>query len=259
MSKPDQTTDGPRELKARQTEDQLPLSRSRRLSRALIRSNAASTAHIAIAAAPRFFREHPAVLFTAAYAYTSVLGFFYMRSLFGAFGLNVMEFVDVTSLFLAAFKKPAIVSALVGLVAGYLTGFLATSPLWRRIHNYAEGMPDDLGQAYLAFSRTVMIGIPAVAAVAFSLVWAQTQGLGDANRILLGEAPTIVVELRSSVDSPAASRLEHVTMLGTTASFAFFYDRGSHRTHVIPLANIQQMQVVPEAEAQPLTTPTTPP
>jgi hypothetical protein len=227
-----------------------------RLVLAVVMSDAVARAASVITATPLFFREHPAILVTAAYGFTSMLGLLYMRALFAGFDLNIIDFVDINWLFLGAFKRPAVFSGLISGATGWLAAELTTIPAKRWMRRKAIGLPEDLGQRYLAFVHTLRILAFVVALAGAALCSSWGHGSLDAKRILAGEAGTVVVELKSVVDSPTASKLDRVAVLGVTTSFAFFYDPAAQRTYVIPVANVQQMYVVRETEARPLATAT---
>jgi hypothetical protein len=79
----------------------------------------------------------------------------------------------------------------------------------------------------------------------------------DGRRIRAGDGVSVVVELRSSGESPISSKFEDkVFLIGTTDKFVFIYDHQGECTHIVPIASIVDIRTALAESTEVSATPT---
>lgn len=186
----------------------------------------------------KFAWEHPAVLLTLGYLYLCLLGVIYLRSLLQQFSLNIMDFVETSDFLLAAFKNPGALSLLLYCVFyALLMGGLA----YLEPHMGTRGS-DPTWQFILRGTAALFLVTGAV----FSVLVPANEASNDACKIRLGQAQRVGVELTGSGNEQMQSCLDgQLFLVARTDKFAFFYDLDQNYTHVIPIANILHIHVLP--------------
>lgn len=222
----------------------------------------------------RYSLQHPALMLTLAYVYVSAIGVAYTSALFSTFGINILDFAETTDFLLAALRQPValVLSAVLAAVwVGYLLLVYAILGLPERAHAWVtrsvSTLPGRLPRFVIGFGHwryTVGRFYPMFFALAVALAllaWCRgsldsLSRLADreAGRITSGESALLVVELISSdAEDPSAIIEENVSLIGSSGSFAFFYDHNQQCIQIIPTANILRVYTVPP---EPVATPT---
>jgi hypothetical protein len=223
--------------------------------------------------AAKFFSEHPAILLTVMYSYTSSAGLFYTWALFQRFGINIADYAQSTDFLLAAFRQPltlfvAFFGGIVliglgyfayseglfsarrfGLLVGLTVGFGAES---------TRPLAPFIAEA-TAEAAEAVVGVPRVRKTLARLAWvspivmftgilwstALLFGFVGGEMVKSGHGSQVVVELKSTGDSDATTTFAgEVFLIGSTERFAFLYDSDDKCAHIVAISNIQHMHVV---------------
>jgi len=219
--------------------------------------------------------QHPALILSLAYLYVSALGMAYASALYSAFGINILDFAETTDFLLAALHQPValILSAVlmayfIGAGALLYAGIAVARrpPAW--VRESVSKVPVHLPRLVVSYLKGTQKAVSRFAPWYLGLVvvlllsdlcdaYLDTfSGLAQrqAQRLVIDESAPLVVEIRSSDDAGQSTIIEeNLSLIGSTSSFAFFYDHNEQRTQVIPIANILRMYAVPP---KPLATPT---
>lgn len=184
----------------------------------------------------QFLREHPAMLLTLIYIYTSMAGLIYMWFLFQRFGINVMDFAKAADFLLAAFKQP---KAFVYWVGGHALVLYWIWDAYRQRQGKKSSAP-------VSARRIVSVALRWLVVLLMYTTVPLLFAVGDSGDIRSGRTQKFMVEVQISGDAVGSCTLEgEVFLIGTTEEFAFFYDRDQNCTHIIPVANIVHMYTVP--------------
>lgn len=191
--------------------------------------------------AGQWFGEHRALLFTLVYAQISSMGVMYMWGLFHGFGINILEFADVSDFLLSGVKEPlALTLAVVGGALIYVCIVLETSVREAGLRSELVRKLGVIARISEVFARK-RIAIPLYLCTYLFYFWLIPLQFGTmhAHRVRNGEAPGVVVALTGGSDPTSSASLEgQIVLIGTTGKFAFFYERETEQTHIIPIANI---------------------
>ena len=174
------------------------------------------------------FRQHPALFVSAFYVLASVIGMFFAWDYLRHFGINVLNYSEVTDFLMASIKEPMTwVMSFLALGVMFLDN--ASSRRWgskerpRLLRWY--GSPRYRASNYIVVFLVAGVLIDAYARVKSVLTM---QGQGE------------VVELRLADSEVAETRM----LLGTTGRYVFVYDLDSGHADVHPLENVMMIRAV---------------
>lgn len=165
---------------------------------------------------------HPALAFSALYAFASVIGLVYSWAYLHPFGINVLDYSEISDFLLASLKEP--LTWPLAAMAFFLVQL--DNALSRRVEAKGAGR---LTRWYgTPGYRRINDPVAVIMIVLFLWVLADLQhqnvrdGGGDLFEVTLADG------------SPPADRV----VLGTTVKFVFLYDRDSERVFVHPHENV---------------------
>jgi hypothetical protein len=176
----------------------------------------------------RFFGKNPTFGLSLLYLYVTGMGLVYAVTLYGKFGINIIDYSTVADFLLAAFQKP--------LIFAYTVGFAILQVVTPLIGVFFEGL--HRGTIWLG----ILAGL-AVVSVSVSLMF--VSGRDAASSIKRGEYPPVDVSYRAfsgTAGQVTESGLQHI---GATQKAVFFYDVDARpkRTLVIPQSQIVSIKV----------------
>ena len=166
----------------------------------------------------RTLLDHPAFLVTALYAFASVIGLFYSWSFLRPFGVDILQYAEISDFLLASIKEPLtwvlvlLSVALIQLDNAMSRGVQARRP-GRLLRWYGSNR-------YRRLNYLVLLMMVAALLYAYADHKAQ--------KILTGD--TGLYEVRLADESDPGPRV----LLGTTVNFLFLYDPQSRRVSVHP-------------------------
>jgi hypothetical protein len=184
-------------------------------------------------------REHPGLVVSAAYFSATAVGMLSSVAFYRSFGINVFHFAQISDFVLAAIRNP--VASLAVLLAGPMVWFIVVTDDWldRRFRRYRYLY----GPAWLRrWSRS------APALVLYFLIYAWSFATMYSARlhgeVQAGDWPVAEVQLQSGTYlGRDATRPFEATLLGSTGSSIFLFDRASGTATVVPLENLGSITV----------------
>lgn len=191
----------------------------------------------------RILADHPALVFSGLYAFASVIGLIYSWLYLRPFGINVLEYSEISDFLLASLKEP--LTWLLTLFAFLLVQI--DNLMSRRV----EARGGNRWTRWYGTERYRQINNPVAMIMIVIFLWVLADskhetvrdGGGDRFRVTLADG------------SPPVERV----LLGTTVKFVFLYDRDSERVFIHPNENVLTLSRRPpdlaaatdEADAQP--------
>jgi hypothetical protein len=175
---------------------------------------------------PKYFVNNPTVFLSLLYLYVTGIGLLYSLTLYGKFGINIVDYADIADFLVAAFKNPytLIYVGMIGILSFLNVALTAAF----------EGRSRGLMVNVILWGLFILVALPATFGIA--------AGRETASSIKDGKTPVVNVRYRSfssSADPVAKSGLQ---LIGSTQRVVFFYEEGK-RTIVIPQSQIVSIEV----------------
>jgi hypothetical protein len=187
-------------------------------------------------------REHPALLFTLGYLFLAAVGITYDFWLYRAFGVDILDYAEVSDFLLAAVREPMVVLLSV-LSVGFILGLQEFHfRMWRRFAWYRAWH----GTRYRWQSRLnenvvwVRITLTGLAVWYFFGLFAPGYAARVARAVAQGKGRRVAVRLDSSPQQAAEFEL-----IGTTTRFVIVFDREQKVARIFPLDGVAEITVVP--------------
>jgi hypothetical protein len=217
------------------------------------------------------------------YLYVTAMGLLYSVALYARFGINILDYSEISDFLLAALNNPIVLSWSLSMALIYLV-YLASqaSDLKTRLKTRSHGdtrfyeasvrsnngggaaeTPAELRrrqephvptpqEKHLAFIYshwhiTVQAIVYAIFVVFSSLVLTYVIAIFSASSIKDGEKPAVEVRYRSFSGSTGQVTEPGLELIGATQKAVFFYDVDDKRTLVIPPSQLVSIEV-PEQE-----------
>lgn len=177
-------------------------------------------------------RNHPTLVFTLSYFFTTLIGVVYSYFFYNEFGINIAKFTDLGDFLITAVVEP--ISIVVFFAAVSITGLIwwlefrmrKKYPGYQRWQE-KRGDIEFTDPIYFFLSVSVF----AVLAVQFLAVY-NTAELKSGN----------IDEYRIRISDPGERAVEQtLALLGTTTRFSLFYDNEMATVLVVPVENISFM------------------
>ena len=168
-------------------------------------------------------REHPALILTALYVASSVIGMFYSWSFLRQFGINVFLFAQLSDFLIASLREPftwALAILAIALV-------LFDNSLSRRVEQ--RGPPRWLRWYGSARYRMINTVVAIYIVFTFLYLFAAYQAKDTRD----GEGQRVDVMLADGGDA------RNALLLGTTGQYVFLYDADAARVDIHPVESIR--------------------
>lgn len=166
----------------------------------------------------RTLTGQPALLVSALYLFASVIGLFYSWAFLRPFGINMLQYAEISDFLLASIKEPLTwVLALFAVVLVQLDNFISRRVQARKPGRYSRWYGSD---HYRKLNYPVFVVM--VAAFLFAYASMKEQRVRD--------GATEVYEVQLADGSPPELRV----LLGTTVNFLFLFDPPSGRAFILP-------------------------
>lgn len=175
-----------------------------------------------------FFREHPAVLVSLAYAQITSIGIIYSWTLYESFGVNIFDFAEANDFLLASLKEPF------ALVMSVITVILLGVQMWYfTVRRRKRG-------ALSSGTAMTYLWVFVITALVYTLFPSHFFAKKSAGLIQENKAGHVTVRYKIESQSPEATAQEaNLSLIGTSEKFAFFYEQKTGRTLAVSLSNIQ--------------------
>ena len=167
---------------------------------------------------------------TLLYLQVSAVGIIYIWTLFSAFGVNVFDFAEANDFLLAAFKEP-----FAYLIAILTVFVLSIEVLILRLRRGRPWPPR-------LIKLLLIILIPTFIAYTILPPWYYARK--NARKLIKSKSGLVDLCLKGKPEEVKRLFPEgHVSIIGTTEKFAFFYAHDSKRSVVIPISNIGSISI----------------
>ncbi len=182
----------------------------------------------------RLLREHPTLVLTAVYLALTIIGLAYDFLFFLHFRIQILEFAQTSDYLLAAIRSPSVI--LLSLAPIPLVVLARALDRWlrRRIPAYDRAYRRySLSAGRSQLTRVLRVVFVLVYALAF-IMWRAGR---EADAIKSGRRRPVQVQLEGA----PGGATETLYLLGASGSMAFFYDRQTTRTIVVPVDRIVRL------------------
>lgn len=183
----------------------------------------------------RTLTEQPALLVSLMYLLASVIGLFYSWAFLRPFGINMLQYAEISDFLLASIKEPLTwVLALFAVAVIQLDNAMSRRVQSRKPGRYSRWYSSWYGSdRYRQFNYPVLV----ILAAGFLFVYA------DLKERHVRDGGGEVYEVQLADDSAPEQRV----LLGTTVNFIFLYDPPSERVSIHPNENVLSLsKKVPE-------------
>jgi hypothetical protein len=187
-------------------------------------------------------KEEPGLSLTFGYIILTAIGVTYEYHLFRAFGLNILDYAEISDFLVAALKEPFVILLSVASLA--VLALAVGLNLWfqKRSHRYAAwnrrlttSRPARLADALLM--ATIVAG--------YFYMFASLYADVAARRIKAGRGAVVTVEQTADARPADGVPGPKPALVGTTSRFLFLYDHGTRKTVVLPIDSIARIIVSP--------------
>ncbi|MCP4548615.1 MAG: hypothetical protein GY835_19335 [bacterium] len=162
-----------------------------------------------------FLRNHPALLLTLLYLYTSLIGILYTTHLYDRFGIDIVKFADARDFFLAAFYIPK-TFVYITVTAG---AFCLLTGVFLSIFKHIK---KDSSPTLIA--ARLFPPIAATLALCWIFIFPVRTANEDYHLIVNGGGDAAYLDIEQSDRLYAAlSREQKVQIIGSTSRFLFIY------------------------------------
>jgi hypothetical protein len=225
------------------------------------------------------FLKNPTLVLSLLYLYVTAMGLLYSSFLYARFGINILDYSEISDFLLAALKNPIVLSWSLSMALLYLV-YLAfqASHLQTRLKTRSHGdtrfyepsvrsnngggaaetpaelrrreephvpTPEEKHHAFIDshWHITVQAIVYAFFVVFSSLVLTYVFAIFLASSIKDGEKPAVEVRYRSFSGSTGQVTEPGLELIGATQKAVFFYDVDDQRTLVIPQSQLVSIEV----------------
>lgn len=183
----------------------------------------------------RTLTEQPALLVSLMYLLASVIGLFYSWAFLRPFGINMLQYAEISDFLLASIKEPLTwVLTLFAVAVIQLDNAMSRRVQSRKPGRYSRWFNSWYGSdRYRQFNYSMFV----ILAAAFLF------GYADLKERDVRDGGTEVYEVQLADGSPPEQRV----LLGTTVNFIFLYDPPSERVSIHPNESVLSLsKKVPE-------------
>lgn len=197
-------------------------------------------------------RENPGLTLTIGYIATSLIGLLFSWSLLNRFGLNILDYTEVTDFLIAALREPlTFLVAASAIPVVYLIRYLngKEQRFWQRhppksaiLKRYCKLSSESYGDPFTDIFITV----------AYAFLFITLYSDWKANQIRAGIGQKVDVEIGWEDDTSRMNRI----LVGGTTRFLFVFDTDDQRMEAIPHESVLRVLAIkpkpkPGAKAQP--------
>lgn len=192
----------------------------------------------------RTLSEQPALLVSALYLFASVIGLFYSWAFMRPFGINMLQYAEISDFLLASIKEPLTwVLALFSVVLIQLDNFVSRRVQARKPTRGFRWYSSWYGtEGYRRLNHLMIVVMAALFLFAYASLKEDSVRDGEAD----------VYEVQFADGLPAEPRV----LLGTTVNFIFLYDPSSERASIHP--NESVLSLSKRVPGEPVGKPTVP-
>lgn len=173
-------------------------------------------------------KQHPAIFFTIAYIYITLIGIIYSFVLYNRFGINIFDYAELNDFLLAAFKDlytiGIIFSLLIYILSVKFVFYLITQKYPQNSQRVVSA------RKFQGFATVISFAYTLIAPIFVPMLFSEHNIKND-NKI-------IDIYLKNHKLNNNSHVLKEQKIIGGTEKFTFFYDSSTEETNVIPIANI---------------------
>jgi hypothetical protein len=191
----------------------------------------------------RFVVEHQGLVIPLAYVGLVLLGMFHMAIYYARFGVNILLFAQPGDFLLSPLADVSVilVSILPLFIFVIFKKFNRSFENWMQNRRKVARTPEEAARAE-RLQHTLLVLATGLWIVAFSLTYSRYR----AERVEDGKTKRIRVELTNG-ERLGSARDSTVALIGTTATYAFYYEgrrdtsTGVPRVIIVPVENVARM------------------
>lgn len=177
-------------------------------------------------------RDHPTLVFTLSYVFTTLIGVVYSYFFYNEFGINIAKLADLGDFLIMAVVEP--ISIVVFFAAVSITGLI-----WWLEFRMRKKYPGY--QRWLEKKSDIRFTDPIyffLSVSVFAILAVQLLAVYNAAEIKSGNIDAYSIRLSDPGELAAEQTL---ALLGTTTRFSLFYDNEKAEVLVVPVENISFM------------------
>lgn len=174
----------------------------------------------------RTLKEQPALLVSLMYLFASVIGLFYSWAFLRPFGINILQYAEISDFLLASIKEPLTWALTLFAVAV----IQLDNAMSRRVQSRKQGRYSRWFSSWYGSDRYRQFNYPMLVILAAVFLFAYA----DLKERSVRDGGTEVYEVRLADGSSPEPRV----LLGTTVNFIFLYDPPSKRVSIHPNENV---------------------
>jgi len=206
-----------------------------------------------------FVLTNVTIIVSFLYLFATGVGIESSYILYRQFEINIFDYAETGDFLLAAFKSPTAATN-IGVIAPTLVLgiplIVSLLPVLSRSGFFLRSLDKDEQwalQIYQAFSIFTRFGpyivVAAIASVLFHVLHSAAEdSFAEADAIIQGEKPSLVVQYRSFSGSAGQVTKTGLELIGATQKVVFLYDLDDEHTLVIPQAQIVSIEVPSEQQ-----------
>jgi hypothetical protein len=206
-----------------------------------------------------FVLTNVTIIVSFLYLFVTGVGIFSSYILYRQFEINIFDYAETGDFLLAAFKSPSAVTNIAFTAAALVFGIpliVSLLPALSRSSFFLRSLDERKPWALLIYQLfsvfTVLAPYFVVATIALVLLHVQHSAAEDsfaeADAIMQGEKPSLVVQYRSFSGSAGQVTKTGLELIGATQKVVFLYDVDEEHTLVIPQAQIVSIEVPSERQ-----------
>jgi hypothetical protein len=181
----------------------------------------------------RMIRDHPSLLLTLVYLLVSAIGVIYSYFFYREFGINIVEFVDLSDFLLASIQEPISIVIFFGISLATLAMYLLDFWVRKKFPGYGSWL---INRAAAKYTDPIA---PALIILYFVFVSVSDYAVDNASAVKAGDIDEYTVRFS---ELPAKTPESSLALIGSTNRFSYFYNLENEESLVVPQENIALMR-----------------
>ena len=178
------------------------------------------------------FKEHPTMLLTFCYFIITIIGVLYSYFFYKEFGINIIQFADLSDFLLASILEPKSLIVFISLIIITILFYWFDNSLRKKYQGYGDFVAKKFKAKY-----TDPIGY-FILLVFYTTFLVQHLAINNAKEIKSGNTDDFIVR----ISDPGEHKVEKTSaLLGSSSRYIYLYNIEKSEAQIIPVENVSFM------------------
>ncbi len=187
----------------------------------------------------RFFKQHPGMMATMAYAMLTYCGLIYSYTFYAEFNVPILKLADLSDMLIAGIGEPAAILTFSGGIALAVISDLLFAITYRARQRWRE-KPDSLKKRFFLMlyytpkRKIEVLGGLLFIFIAYPIIFVELYAEWKSEKIKAGKGTSIILTAEQYTNTP-------LFLLGSTTNFVITYDVESELAVLTPIEGIEKI------------------